>query len=140
MNSGRVMYMNQTSRFKFYFCLNPYCFSCLESSERPLYYCIILQLYFSQFQLFFVSNKQFFHNPTNNQVCRRCAYTFNSSNGRQTQADLCEFKAILFYRVNSRQPWLDKETLSQKKKNCFLYIQQLFIALCMYGQRGWAHF
>jgi hypothetical protein len=35
--------------------------------------------------------------------------------GRQRQVELCEFKASLVYRVNSVQPRLHKETLSQKQ-------------------------
>jgi hypothetical protein len=36
--------------------------------------------------------------------------------GRQSQADLCEFKASLGYRDSSKKLKLYKETLSPKKK------------------------
>jgi hypothetical protein len=38
--------------------------------------------------------------------------------GRQRQADLCEFKASLVYKLNPEQPeLLHRETLSQNIKN-----------------------
>lgn len=44
------------------------------------------------------------------------AHSFSTSN-QQNQADLCEFKDSLVFKLSSRQPRLDRETLSQKQTN-----------------------